>query len=227
MEKKSFKRDSHALIDELWEQIENLQSQCKEFGRGNFSLYKSMSVILRTVLVGSSGYPALLGAVLPNSSYYPLRIIPVQSLTKGIVTPAEIVVTNDQGGELHYSAGGTMPYLGIDGGGVVLSKVAPVGGDVIWRTEVKNMFDIMGRRLPLAVWLAQPFLRPNWSIKSFIRCVAHKDGGAHVDDSDQLRAMKAFGNIHRHFTERISRYLAAEIAVQLQQTYPMHCRSVR
>ncbi len=157
MQKKCFERDGHALIDEIWEQIENLQSQCKEFARGTFSLYKSMSVILRTVLVGASGYPALLESVLPNSSFYPLRIIPVRSLTKGIVTPGQIVVTNDQGGELHYSAGGTIPYLDIDDGGVVLSKVAPVGGDVIWRTEVKNIFDIMGRRLPLAVWLDRPF----------------------------------------------------------------------
>lgn len=221
------KRSSPELIDELWDQLDNLQTHCKEFRRGSYAVYKSMSVILRTVLLGSSGHVALGEAVLPKASFYPLVIVPIRSLTKGIITPAEIVVTNDQGGELHYSAGGTMPYLGIEDGGVVLSKVTPVDGDVLHRTKVKNLFDLSGARLSLAAWLAQSFLRREWSIRSFIICVAHNDGGAHIGNSPQLKEMEQFGNIHRHLTERVSSYVRAEIAFQIKQCYPTHSRRIR
>lgn len=227
MSKRTLKRDSSQLIDELWDQIDNLQGHCKIFAQGTFTIYKGMSVTLRMILVGSSGDDALVEAVLPNALFFPLNIIPTGKITSGIITPCEIVVTNDQGGELHYAAGGTMPFLGIEGGGVVLSKIAPVGGDTRRRTKVKNMLNVMGNRLPLDAWLAQPFLRREWSIRSFIKCIAHKDGGAHVNASLQLEVMEHFGNIHSHLTERISSYVGAEIASQLRQAYPKHLRRVR
>ena len=163
---KSFKRDQYYLIDEIWDQVDNLQTQCKQFGRGLYTSYKSISVILRTMLLGSSGQPPLLMPVLPDVSFFPLALTPVKPFGEGPWSPAEIVVTNDAGGSLHYGAGSTMQYyLASENGGVVLSRNEPIQGDVLWRTEVKNMFNPMGRRLSLAAWLAQPFLGVDWTLR--------------------------------------------------------------
>lgn len=228
MKTKSFKKSSSELVDETWEQVDALSIFCNSFSEGQYVVYKHMSVALRTLLIGSSRYPSLVETILPNSKFFPLLYTPTCNLEKGIITPAKIVVVNDQGGTLHYFAGGKMPYLGIEDGGIVLSKNEPYGGDVVHRTTIKNLFDISTtNRLSLDVWLHQPFLRLKWTIYSFIRCVAHKDGGAHIDNDEQLTAMKGFGNIHRHLTERISNYIVGELKFQLNQTHPYHNRIIR
>lgn len=228
MKTKSFNQPTNILIDEAWQQVEALASLCKSFSEGQYVLYKNMSVTLRTLLVGSSGYPPLVKDVLPKSEFYPLQHAPIHETDEGIIAPAVIVITNDQGGELHYYPGGTMPYLGIEDGGVVLNKKTPVGGDVIHRTSIKNLFNVTTHnRISLDSWMYQPFLRANWTITSFIKCVAHKDGGAHIDNNKQLKAMQGFGNIQCHLTERISSYIVGELKVQLNQAHPNHDRIIR
>lgn len=222
-------RDSRfsGLLDELWEQLEILESHCVQFSAGSHGVYKSMSVILRTCLLGSSGDSALVARVLSQAAFFPLRIHPVRVSAGQLIAPAEIVVVNDNGGTLHLAAGSAMCFLGIEDGGVVLSGEGPIGGEVVRRTQVKAIFDVMGMRLPLEPWLAQPFLRAEWSLSKFVRVIAHKDGGAHIGTSPQISAMEGFGNIHRHIMEQISRYVAGELLAQLQQTYPGHVRVMR
>ncbi|UCE61423.1 MAG: hypothetical protein JSU63_06675 [Phycisphaerales bacterium] len=224
MTKRNLKRTQTELIDELWEQIDNLAAHRREFSQGSYGVYKSMSVILRTVLTGSSGDSGLVHSVLPTGRFHRLNVTPIGASSSGIETPADIVVENDRGGKLHYKAGGTMPYLGTNGGGVVLSKTKPEEADVVRRTEVGNLFNVHSSPLPVNDWLAQPFLRPDWTIRTFIRCVAHSDGGAHLGANEQLRTMKNFGSIQRHLTAKIAEYVVGEVTIQLRQTYPSHTR---
>lgn len=227
MSRTKSERTQRELIDEVWQGVERLDSDCTAFGRGIEPPYKNMSVTLRMLLIGSSRDQPLLLRTIPNASFSPLWISPVGLRGEGLVTPAEIVVTNDAGGPLHLGAGSVVRHLGIENGGIVLSNKACVGGDVVWRMEIGDMFDVKGRRQALAEWCDSPFLRPRWSIKTFVQCVAHRDGGAHVGTNLQLRAMEDFGNVHRHLTDRLSRYVASEIASQLRQEYPGHQRIER
>lgn len=227
MTAKKINRTEHELIDEVWQQVENLNSQCTEFGRGIDSQYKAMSVILRMLLIGSNRDQPLLMRTIPNASFFPLLISPVGLRTEALVTPADIVVTNDPGGSLKLGAGSVVRYIGIEDGGIVLSNKAFVGGDVVWRMEIEDMFDVKGTRQALAEWCGSPFLRPEWSIKTFIQCIAHCDGGAHVHGDPQLSVMEDFGNIHRHLMKCVSRYVAGEITFQLRQEHPEHRRIER
>ncbi len=228
MAAKSFKRDQHHLIDEIWDQVDNLQAQCRQFGGGLYTIYKSISVILRTLLLGSSGQPPLLMPVLPDVSFFPLASTPVKPFCEGPWSPAEIVVTNDASGSLHYCAGSTMQYyLASEDGGVVLSRNDPIEGDVLRRIEVKNLFNPMGHRLSLEDWLAQPFLGIDWTLRDFLKCIVHKDGGAHLDQSAKVDSLRKFGYIHWHLTAMIAKYAAGEIASHLERAYPNHTRPIR
>lgn len=215
------------LLDELWEQLEILQSHCVQFSAGSHGVYKSMSVILRTCLLGSSGDSALVARALPHAEFFPLRVLPVEVPTGQLATPAEITVVNDRGGILNLSAGISVPFLGIEDGAIVLSAAGPIGGEVVKRTRVKAIFDVIGTRVSLDTWLAQPFLRPEWSLSKFIKVIANKDGGAHVERNAQVTAMEGFGNIQRQIMHQIARYVAGEILAQLRQTYPAHVRILR
>lgn len=226
LKRKKRSKTTLELIDETWEQVENLQTLCQAFKSGRHAIYKNMSVTLRTLLLGSSGDKGLVCAVLPEAKFLPLRLIPISKAAQ-LITPAEIRIRNDYGGELIYHKGGTMPNLGMEKGGVVLSKHEPVGGAVVEKLTIKNIFNPLEPWKPLEPWLAQPFLNANWTLKSFITRIANKDGGAHVERDEQIEAMAAFGNFHRPLTYLIARYVAAEIALQLHQTYPSHERIER
>jgi len=213
------------LVDEIWDQLDNLRLAVEAFASGTLAAYKSMSVILRTLLTGSSSKQGLVALALPTARFYPLKRVP-RNMGRGFEIPAEIVVVNDQGGELHYMAGNDMPFLGIEHGGVVLSKTGPLSGDVVSRTKVKSLWEVGGNRIALDPWLAQSFLRQEWTLASFIKCVAHKDGGAHFDPNHQLEVMESFGSIHRRLTECVSQYVLHEIKCQIVQAFPRHRRRV-
>lgn len=224
MRKEQVAHSHSRLIDESLEQLDSLRSQVRQFCAGEISVYKSMSVIVRTLLMGSSGHKGLVEYVLPHATFLPLRIRPIGRINAGIVAPGDIEVTNDFGGTLHYKAGGTMPYLGMENGGIVLSRTAVVGGAVVARTRVHSIFHVLGEPLPLAEWLRQPFLRSEWTINTFIRCIANKDGGAHVDSNEELVALTGFGNIQRHLMEKLSAHVEYELRNQLTTAFPSHVR---
>lgn len=212
------------LYDEVLDQIDALRCHCESFEASNYTTYKAMSVCLRLLLLGSSGDPALLEEVLPKIQFGPLLFPPRRTADAPFITPCKVVVTNDAGGTLHYSPGGTMPFLGISDGGIVLSATGPVGGAVLSRTKLGPLFHPLAPRIDIQQWLDQAFLSTRSTLGDFIKRVANKDGGAHIGTHKQLTAVQNFGNIHRHLLNAIARYVGLEVSTQFAQTYPAYRR---
>jgi hypothetical protein len=202
-------------IDELWDQLDNIDELCQLFfERQKFTSYKSIAVALRLVLTGSSGAKGLVHDVLPSATYAPLRV----KATAGVpfnhmVIPAQISIKR----------GMTQAYIG-EGTRVRYLNVA---GGAVGAMLIGTMLDQVGSVLALSDWLAQPFLRPEWTIRSFIATVVNKDGGAHLDSNAQLLAMEKWGYFHWHLTAGIARDMHPQLISQLLKTYANHARAVR
>ncbi len=207
-------------LDEVFDQLASLRSQCKQFARGEQTVYKSMSGILRILLVGSSGADPLVKPVMPDATLFPLRVVPVEAPSDAVIAPGEVVVTNDAGGELHLSAGSCLRHLTTEEGGVVLSRDCAPGFDVLWRIELGRIINPFGARISLDTWLEQSFLWSDWTIRKFIKCIANKDGGAHVEGNSRIKRLRSCGYIHWHITQKLCVYLAAELETQLRERYP-------
>jgi hypothetical protein len=177
------------------------------------TIYKSIAVSMRLLLTGSSGDAGLVETVLPMAALDPLRVEPMPPLPADhLVLPADTVIQS--GATLSIVAGARVRDLTVGGGAVVA-------------TTIGEMFDSTQTALRLADWLAQPFLRPEWSIKSFISTVASKDGGAHLNTNQQLAAMQRWGYFHWHVMAGMARAVRPQIAKQLAVAYPSHVRAVR
>lgn len=198
------------LVDETYDQLANLKSLCESFfNRSEFTIYKCISVILRTMLRGSSGNDALIEQVVPKSRLFPLTITPTTDTPpEHLVLPADARIA----GCVNIGQGSKVKNLNVEGG-------------AIERTSVDQMFDSTKPPIPIEEWRQQPFLRPEWTLNNFIEVVAHKDGGAHVDPNNaQLLAMEAWGHFHWHLMAGIGLCVHPQLLSQLEVEYPQHTR---
>lgn len=204
------------LIDETLDQIDNIDSLCHMFyDRRQFAIYKHISTALRTLLTGSSGQKGLVEGVLPHASFFPLRKSPDPATPDDfLVLPGPICIVR---GEARVQLGN----------GTVTVRELDVNGGALNAMEVGEMFDQNGRALPLAQWLSQPFLRPDWTLKSFIAAVTNKDGGAHFEPNAVIRAMQKWGHFHWHVVAGIGRSIALQVRRQLTASFPDHVRPTR
>lgn len=198
--------DAHR--DELAVQLLNLKTQCEVFRRdGHFVVYKSVSVILRTLLRGSSGDPPLALVVLPGAKLFPLAIRPPDDTPdEMLVLPASATI----GGSVNVRGGSKVKRLLVEGGAVAHMRLS-------------DMFDSMSDPLPVKEWGQQRFLRPNWTLMGFIEWMAHKDGGAHFDPSHKETGMVAqWGSLHWHLTIGIGQSVQSQLFGQFLTAFPNH-----
>lgn len=198
--------DQSLLATEMFDQLCNLSDTCQAFYAGRRAAYKLTSVVLRTLLRGSSGDGPLATQVLPNATLQRPLITPDDTAPPDhLILPAPVTI----GGNIHLAAG-----MGV--------KSAEIQGGAVANISVGEMFERRdANRIPLADWLACPFLRLEWTLEDFIVTVAHKDGGAHVDpNDDQLQAMQAWGYFHWHVTAGIGRSVMLQLHEQFMSAHP-------
>jgi hypothetical protein len=202
-------------IDETFDQLDNIESLCKMFESGNFTIYKSISASLRLLLTGSSGHAGLFEDVLPAGHLWRLLKVPDPSTPpEWLVLPAAVRLIR---GEASIQVGN----------GTVTVQNLNVCGGAVGAMEVGEMFDNSTPPLPLKDWLDQSFLRPDWTVRQFIGVVTNKDGGAHHDPNSKLLTMQKWGHIHWHLTTGIARSILPQIRSQLSIQHPHHARPVR
>ena len=203
-------------IDETLDNLDNIDSLCDLFfSQRRFTIYKNISASLRLLLVGSSGQVGLLQDVLPGGVFPRLRKVPDPA------TPADMIVLP---AKAWIKRGEAEVQLG---NGTVTVKTLNVCGGAVDAMRFGEMFDEAALGLPLVDWLQQPFLRPNWTLRDFIRTVTNKDGGAHLNPNDALQALQQFGYFHWHLIAGMARSLSPHIRRQISSTYPNHVRPVR
>ncbi len=203
-------------IDETLDQLDNVESLCDLFfGRRQFTIYKNIAGSLRLLLTGSSGHVGLVETVLPAGGLWRLRKIP-DPMTPAdmLVLPAAVLV---ESGDAKVRVGN----------GTVTVKELNVKGGAVSAMDIGEMFESSSPALPIRDWLQQPFLRPTWTIRSFISAVANKDGGAHLDPNPTIEAMQRWGHLHWHLTAALARSVLPQVREQLTATYPSHVRPER
>ena len=201
-------------IDEAWDQLDNLESMRYLFDQGRFAIYKNIAVSLRFLLTGSSGQPGLISDVLPTPAFFPLRTKPTAAnRLPFLLLPAEITIKRGQA-SVRLGPGASVRDLDVAGG-------------ALGAITVGEMFDIAAAPIPLASWLQQPCLRGEWPLRTLISTVANKDGGAHLDTNEQLRAMKRWGHFHWYLIAGIAKSVYPQIRTQLLTAFPTHVREVR
>lgn len=204
-------------IDETFDQLNNIESLCNLFFTDRqFTIAKNIATTLRLLLTGSSGHVGLMQKVLPVGKLWPLRKVPASETPKDmLVLPAKVMIDTGQA-QVQF------------GNGTVTTKELQVpGGSAVASMEVGEMFDASVPAMPLAKWLMQSFLRPNWTMRKFIGTVTNKDGGAHHDPNSDLLAMQKWGHLHWHLTAGIARSVLPQVREQLAVAYPHHVRSAR
>jgi hypothetical protein len=203
-------------IDETLDHLDNIDSLCTIFfSQFKFTIYKNISTSLRLLLVGSSGQVGLVQEVLPGGRFPPLRKVPDPATPPDMfVLPAVAWI---ESGEAKVQLGN----------GTVTVKNLNVCGGALGAMRIGEMFDHDVTGLPLVSWLQQPFLRPNWTLRDFIKTVTNKDGGAHLDPNNDVQSLQQFGYFHWHLTAGIGRELSSHIRRQISAAYPNHVRPVR
>lgn len=208
------KATQNQKLDELFDQLDQLKALVATFQQGHYAVYKSISVSLRLLLVGSSGDRPLVEDVLPAIELPKLIVVPPGDMEPDhLCLPAKAIITG--AGRLELAAGCKVKSLMVSGGSALSSS------------EFDTMFEADGT-LPFGEWKMQSFLRPSWTLQDFIRTVAHKDGGAHFDpNQDQLRAMQNWGHFHWHLTACLALNVVEPIRSQLILAFPSHTRPIR
>jgi hypothetical protein len=203
-------------VDETFDQLDNIETLCKSFfDERQFTIYKNISASLRLLLTGSSGQPGLAQDVLPVGRLSALRKVPDASTApEMIVLPAPVWIER---GEAKIQIGN----------GTATVQTLNVLGGAVGAMQVGEMFDDAATPLPLHQWLQQPFLRPDWTLRTFLTTVANKDGGAHFGPNAVLEVVQKWGHFQSHLTAGIARSVLPQIRTQLLAQYPHHVRSVR
>src|SRR5260221_2242385 len=201
-------------LDEAFDQLDNVDAMCDLFYRfKKFTIYKAIGVSLRFMLTGSSGDQGLIQQVLPAVRLSLLRVVRDSSLADGhLKLPTDVVIVGS--GRIHLAAGVGVQNLNVAGGAVQAMTC-------------EDPFNGSGATLDLPAWLEQPFLRPEWTLSDFIRVIANKDGGAHLESNQKLLAMKKWGYLHWHLTAGVGRGLLPQLRTQLVAAYPNHIRAIR
>lgn len=201
-------------VDETFDQLDNLDTLCELFFvERKFTIYKNISSVLRLLLPGSSGQLGIIQDVLPAGTLSPLCNIPEPSAKPGhLLLPGKVVIENGKSKI-------TM--------GFVYLKQLNVNGGAVGKTRIEAVFDDAAPAIPFIAWLAQPFLRHDWTLKKFINTVADKDGGAHHDPNDVLHSLQDLGYIHWLLIAEIGRSISPQLRRQIHASYPAHVRPVR
>ncbi len=188
--------------DELSYQVANLQFLCEAYWAGNHTLYKCATVILRTLVLGSSGDPPLVSTL--NAPMLPRLARTMEEGDPGrFDMPSRVLL----GQRLFFHPGsGVAGRVLIDGGAIASARVGALFG-----VEM----------IPLAEWLAQRFLLPNLTLGDFIKHVTNKDGGAHFEEnSEAMRRLRECASLHWPLTIRIGEVIAEELKVQMRREWP-------
>ena len=188
-------------LDELGYQITNLQLMGSMYDAGHPTTYKLVAVILRTLLIGSSGDAPLAEQCLQNPHLPRLSVAGPHTSPNHIRLPADI-----QSGSMRLQAGMYLQNFNVLGGSIRATVIGPLFGADF---------------LPLRSWLDQPFLEPPLTLRDFIRTVAHKEGGAHVElDHDSLAPFHACGFLHWPFTAGMAHPVAEALSRQIRDQHP-------
>ncbi len=203
------------IADKLGYQLHNLHAQCQSFcQKTNWMAYQPISVVLRTLLIGSSGDAALATQAFDDIRLFPLTVEPDPTKPDYLRLPADVTISTQGGGSLVMSAGSNGKNLFVENGAVANSSFG-------------QMFDEAKQPIPLAEWLTQPFLRSDWTLSMFIRAVAHGAGGAHVEARNAdlraiIEALDAWGSCYWHITPGIGRSVHPQLVAQYAAAYPGH-----
>ena len=104
------------------------------------------------------------------------------------------------------AAGSHVRDANIDGGSVSTVRVGPMFADEL---------------LILDDWLVQPFLETPLTLGTFIACVAHKEGGAHIElGNARLAVLQRCGFLHWPFTAQIAQATVAALTEQFRVEHP-------
>jgi hypothetical protein len=203
-------------IDEAFDQLDNIESLCELFyDRRKFTVYKNIAVSLRFLLTGSSGQAGLICKIIPDARLKPLRVAPASD------TPPDMLVLP---AEVRIERGEAKVQLGP---GIVTVKTLNVAGGAIDAMQIGDLFLSDAEPIGSRAWLNQAFLRPNWTLGKFIRTVANKDGGAHLDPNADLQALERWGYFHWHLIAGIARSLHPQLIAQLREKFSHHVRARR
>ena len=158
---------------EALEQVRGLESLCcTYFGRVNLHLSRQMSATLRTLLVGSSGQRGLILDCLSTPELFPLRCPLPADLQPGFTHVPGCILSRFTRHHRETEPSWCGPQI--------RAKC-----DDFRHIQHTLGFNQRATPVHLENWLEQPFLRPNRTIRSFIKLMANKAGGSlRPDDRD-------------------------------------------
>jgi hypothetical protein len=198
------------IAGEALEQIRCLESLCDNFFvKAKVHLFRSMSVTLRTLLVGSSGKNGLIVDCLADPRLYPLRFPLPADLQPGYTHIPAAMMGGFFSLPLHRKPRGAGCRLG--------PKATIIGNDY----SLHWVFDSLVEPLLLKEWLEQGFIWEGWTLRNFIIRMANNAGGAHFQPNAITRRMTAeFASIHQHLIARIAESVWPQLAQQIATAYP-------
>ena len=210
---------TNRLVDEVLDQLDNVKLLVRLFyGERLFTVYKSIAVASRLLFSGSSGEKGIVAGALPAALLPRLTVVPEVGVAEGhLSVPGDTVISHGgaHSGSLQVGRGARISKIIVDGGAIA-------------KTSIGEMFDHASSPLPLTDWLTQPFLRSEWTLDEFIRNVANKDGGAHLDSNHaRIKALEDWGYFHWHITAGIGRSLEPVVRQAIASAYPAHVRAIR
>lgn len=190
------------VLDELLYQVVNLQLTCDLFLAGNYTAYKAASVILRILLTGTRHDNRPLAHHLPNAKLPQLLEVDFQNDQEHFRLPADLML---------------LPGMTLKRGSGNRSIV--VQGGAMHRWRLGPMFS--DKLVPIDDWLSQPFISSESTLRSFIRNVAHKDGGAHYEaDHATIRSYQDASSYYWWVMMSIASTVADSLLTQYSEAFP-------
>jgi hypothetical protein len=198
-------------IDETFFQLNNLALLSAAFHNNlALSIYKDIAARLRFLFVRSCGDQRFITTTLPS-----LRLSPLS-------TPCELGLSPNL---LFWHADmsiGENPQIRVRAGCKFGSSFRITPGPTVAHMHLHRLFDMSKPQLELQQWLAQPFIRPEWTLEDFMRWVSNKDGGTHRSRFAVIERLEKLGNIHWHLTATIAREIGPQLMKQFHHHYPNH-----
>lgn len=189
-------------LDELAYQILNLQALGRLYQEGVYPAYKLIAVVLRTLLIGSSGDAPFVRTCLPSASLPRLIVSGPHSQPSYLRVPAALMTGNSV-----FHAGCYLQNLDWHGMGFVEA------------VRVGPMFD--PGMIPLEDWLNQEFLVHGLTLGKFIKLIAHKEGGAHIELTyPELSPLHACGFVHWPLIASLAEPVATALESQVLAANP-------
>jgi hypothetical protein len=205
-------KKSITSLDEFSFQIENLLLAGMLYRFENHTAYKLIAMVLRTLLLGSSGDPPYAETCLAAPKLPRLRISGPFTVSGHYRMPADIFIDSPTGANFHLVAGCHVKSIDYQGGVVRSARVSGLFGDDL---------------IPLSDWTNQPFLGSPLTLQSFIKLIAHKEGGVHIDlTNPELKPLHDCGFLHWPLLAAMATPIGLALRQQLHAQHPSHSPSL-